>query len=401
MPNTSGSGSGAVSLSDSVRSSTSSNIIVEETSTSRNHTVTIGDNNGRETKRKTKDLLCIRHGVSLANEFMSLPDNKWGSPSFRDDPKLIDAPLSENGVQITKTEVPRQLLHQDDLRSFLVGTTITKDSNVISTANDGGEGHGNTESEYSGVELVLISPLTRCLQTYMYGVEPVLWELLVEQDRDVINHYYSGDDDDHDNNNNNNNNNNRNNSNDNNRNNSNDNNNNNNNNHDNPLSRSNLPIPVLALPLLRERVYLASDTGRPISVLEKEFPSIDFSECHKSHNDEDDDRWWYTGTKTSQTAGPLGDSIIWESDSKSNTEHHIIEEGYEEWRPHGEGQWYAVPGEPNAVFDRRMEELKEWLSRRKETKILLVAHWGVLRYLGDGVEWKNSEAKIIQLLPRS
>jgi hypothetical protein len=388
MPNTSGGGgsSGAASLPNSVRSSTSSHAIVEERNTSINHTGTIDDNNDGTTKRKTKDLMCIRHGVSLANEFMSMPDNKWGSSSFRDDPKLIDAPLSENGVQITKTKLPNQLLHQDDLRSFLVGTTTTtttKDPSGISTANDGGEERSATESEYGGVELVLVSPLTRCLQTYMYGVEPVLSKLLGGQDRGVV-----GDNDNDDNNSKGNNNINGSDS-----------------DSDNPPSRSSLPIPVMALPLLRERVYTASDTGRPISVLEKEFPSIDFSECHKSqsddqgsntdtNDDDDDDGWWYTGTKASQTAGPL-------RDSKSNTDHHIIEEGYEEWRPHGDGQWYAVPGEPEAVFDRRMEELKEWLFRRKETKILLVAHWGVLRYLGDGVQWKNSEAKIIQLLPRS
>ena len=300
--------------------------------------------------RKSKDLLCIRHGVSLANEFIG---NRWGNPSFRDDPNLIDAALSEAGIQLTKTELAEQLLCQDDLRSFVIGTT---------SEDDGG----------GGVELVLVSPLTRCLQTYIYGVEPALSELFTKQDDKGINFSTAGDSDCRDG------------------------------NHKSDYNslRSKLPIPVLALPLLRERVYTASDTGRPVSVLEKEFPSINFSECHKLRKerqglngvvddvDDVDDIWWYTGKETF-------------FDENGTKQYRSIDNEYEEWRPHGEGQWYAVPGEPKPVFDRRMEELKDWLFKRKETKILLVAHWGVLRHLSDGIKWKNSEAKIIQLLPSS
>ena len=195
--------------------------------------------------RQEKDLLCIRHGVSLANEFIG---NSWGSPSFRDDPKLVDSPLSKNGIQLTKTELPAQLLQQEKFRSFLTGS-----KNQTRNKNNG------------GVELVLISPLTRCLQTYIYGVEPVLRELFKEQSGSVLDNNDSENVDDSQN--------------------------------------RDLPIPVLAHPLLRERVYTVSDTGRPLSVLEKEFPSIDFSECHKSHENKqvddgdhnDNDVWWYTG----------------------------------------------------------------------------------------------------------
>lgn len=283
--------------------------------------VSLEGNSGIE-ERKATELLCIRHGVSLANEFIG---NRWGSPSFRDDPNLVDAALSKNGIQLTKTELPKQLLQQDEFKSFLMRT-----KNETTNSNNG------------GVELVLISPLTRCLQTYVYGVEPVLRKLLNEQD-DFQN--------------------------------------------DNDSQRRKLPIPVLAHPLLRERVYTASDTGRPVAVLEEEFPSIDFSECHKARKkrkgvegkNDANDIWWYTGLDENGT----------------------IDQDYKEWRPHGQGQWYAVPGEPAAVFEKRMEELKNWLFQRKETKILLVTHWGVLRYLSDGVRWENSEAKIIQLFPHS
>ena len=43
-----------------------------------------------------------------------------------------------------------------------------------------------------------------------------------------------------------------------------------------------------------------------------------------------------------------------------------------------------------------MKELDAYLAARPETHILLVAHWGVLRHLTKGMEWKNAEAKILQ-----
>ena len=279
----------------------------------------IDGNREARLQKTTKDLLCIRHGISLFNEYSSLPGNTWGSPSFRDDPELADTPLSEIGKARTRIELPEQLLHETDLRSFLVGSSLRG-------------------VQDDGVELVLVSPLTRCLQTYEYGVKPVLSKLLTGGERPL--HHSTGE----------------------------------------HYKRTGLPIPVLALPLLSSRVYTISDTGRPIAVLEEEFPDIDFSECYKpdsSGQTNDDDPWWYTGVSDTNTGRD------------------------QEWRPHGQGQWYAVPGEPKDVFDRRMEELKAWLFRRKETKILLVTHWGVLRYLSKGTEWKNAEAKIIQLRPPS
>ena len=318
-------------------------IDVREESNTVEQDIAFVQENNHVSERKPKELLCVRHGISLANEFIG---NRWGSPSFHDDPNLIDAPLSETGIQNARTKLAEQLLHQDDLRSFLVGNAnkTTNWSDISSYAYDG------------GVELVLISPLTRCLQTYAYGVEPALSELLTKKDSEGSDDFNDGGAIGT---------------------------------NDNRLSRSKLPIPVLALPLLRERVYTISDTGRSTSVLEKEFPSIDFFECHKSRNERqgsngggDDDIWWYTGEIRGNGSETTDDE-------------------YKEWRPHGQGQWYAVPGEPKVVFERRIEELKEWLFQRKETKIMIVAHWELLRSLSGGTKWKNSEAKIIRLLPNS
>jgi broad specificity phosphatase PhoE len=222
------------------------------------------------TMPKQKRLLCVRHGISVANELMSQPGNEWGDATFRDDGTLIDAPLSEAGRQKTRLNLPRQL--QTEFADFL-----------------------------DEVELVIISPLTRCLQTFDYGVRE---ELLLKHQK---------------------------------------------------------KIPILATPLLRERVYTASDTGRPASILAKEFPYVDFSEIPPGE-------WWY------DKAYPKS----------------------QEWRPHLDGQRYAAPGEPQEVFEKRMEELDEWIWNRKERNILMVAHWGVLRHLTSGTEWENAEARMLQ-----
>jgi broad specificity phosphatase PhoE len=221
-----------------------------------------------------KKLLCVRHGISVANEFMRQPGNQWGEPTFRDDGKM-DAPLSKAGRQKTQEVLPQQL--QTEFSDFL-----------------------------DEVELVIISPLTRCLETYQYGAETELKHHI-----------------------------------------------------------KNKGIPVLAVPLLCERVYTASDTGRPASTLTEEFPGVDFSECPSNA---DTKQWWY-------------------SDQYPESE---------EWRPHGQGQSYAVPGEPKEVFEKRMEHLDEWIWNRPERNILMVAHWGVLRHLTSGTEWQNAEAKMLE-----
>jgi broad specificity phosphatase PhoE len=89
----------------------------------------------------TKRLLCIRHAKSVANEFMAQPGNTWGEATFSDDANLRDAPLSETGIQQCVDNLHPQL--QDEYADFL-----------------------------EQVELVICSPLTRCLETFTKGVEP-------------------------------------------------------------------------------------------------------------------------------------------------------------------------------------------------------------------------------------
>ena len=129
--------------------------------------------------------------------------------------------------------------------------------------------------------------------------------------------------------------------------------------------------PILALPLSTERVYTASDTGRDVTELSQQFPHVDWSLMQERATEEKD--WWYSHTHLDN-----------ETVAK-----------YEEWRPHKEGQWYAVPGEPESHFMTRMKKLEEWIAAREEQTIMLVAHWGVIRYMTGGYSAENCEVTVL------
>ena len=133
---------------------------------------------------------------------------------------------------------------------------------------------------------------------------------------------------------------------------------------------TNMP-PILALPLSTERVYTASDTGRCVTQLSQQFPYVDWSLMQASDTKEKD--WWY---------------------SHANLDDEAVAK-YEEWRPHKEGQWYAVPGEPESHFMARMKCLEEWIAAREEQTIMLVGHWGVIRYLTGGYSAENCEVTVL------
>jgi broad specificity phosphatase PhoE len=244
------------------------------------------------TVAKQKRLICIRHARSEGNEFLSKPGNRWGDATFCDDATLIDAKLTPAGLEQVKHELLPFWTQEETEHSQLL----------------------------QQVDLILVSPLTRTLETFYHGVEPALQKLLRSSSN--IN-----------------------------------------------MPPDNKMPPVMAHPLCTERVYTASDTGRSVEELEKEFPLVDWSLVRDYNGGK---QWWYTH-KTQVDA-----------------------DTYQEWRPHGQGQWYAVPGEPETVFTNRMKALDEWLDQRSETTILIVAHWGVLRYITAGFGTKNCEVKVIE-----
>jgi hypothetical protein len=56
------------------------------------------DNQENQLKKQTL-LFGVRHGVSVANEYMSQPGHRWGDATFYDDVQYADAPLSVAGQQ--------------------------------------------------------------------------------------------------------------------------------------------------------------------------------------------------------------------------------------------------------------------------------------------------------------
>lgn len=140
-------------------------------------------------------------------------------------------------------------------------------------------------------------------------------------------------------------------------------------------------VPVVALPLATERLYLISDHGSSTVELRKRFPFVDFESEHGDETDE----WWFQVVSDEDMEKSSG----WESFR------YVQKRNYVEWRPNENGQTYACHGEPDFHFRSRMVALSNWLSNRKESTICLVAHWGVLEWLTGGDDFKNCEMKVV------
>lgn len=316
--NKSNSNTKASSLSSTSLSSSSSN--VNESNTNENKAGVYyksKQNIKKESNIKQKKLLLIRHGTSLANEFMDRPGNRWGDKTFTDDMSLVDASLSQTGI--SQANILQRTLSNRFVLPKVVDDNGNSDSNNM----------GDVASDVIQVDdnlLVVTSPLRRCIETMTIGVLP---NLLLTNDCNSNNTKNDNDNDDEKK-------------------------------EDNSKS-----FKIVVQPLARERVYTASDTGRPISELEKDYPHLDFVTCFQSPIDQNS--WWYTHDKNSTTP-------------------------YQEWRPFGDGQFYAVPGEPIGEFNERMVQLFHWIESREEQTIILVCHWGVIRWF-TGEDVKNCHVK--------
>mmetsp|Transcript_6915 Transcript_6915/g.8521 ORF Transcript_6915/g.8521 Transcript_6915/m.8521 type:complete len:176 (-) Transcript_6915:181-708(-) len=138
-------------------------------------------------------------------------------------------------------------------------------------------------------------------------------------------------------------------------------------------------VPIVALPLASERVYLCSDVISPLADLQQLYPYIDFtSQFQRPEIQEEPQNWW----------------LRFQNDYSRDTLYPNPRRNDVEWRPSENGQRYVCPGEPEDCFQDRMTRLYEWLERRDEQTIALVCHWGVLQWL-TGYEFKNCEAKIV------
>jgi hypothetical protein len=163
-------------------------------------------------------------------------------------------------------------------------------------------------------------------------------------------------------------------------------------------------VPCIVLPLATERVYTSSDTGGRLSLQELQSffsqPELDWSymptvtssttstvtptvtTTTTNAEANESPHWWYTGNNIyPPTATAISTTEESNNQSQPEQQQQQQDDSLEEWRPHGQGQYYACPGEPQDVFEQRMEQFVMWLRQRPEQCIVLVTHWGVLHYL--------------------
>ena len=280
----------------------------------------------------------IRHGRSMSNEWMT-GDNEWGNPTFNDRNNIRDSPLSEHGIR------QAQQLCQQLFQEFSALTMKNDSNNKNPKCSDHWLCH---------VDMILVSPLTRCLQTYQYAIEPLL-----------------------------------------------------------PMVASfkSFPRPYVN-PLLSERLYSRSEMGRSVLELQTEFPQMDWSFFDISEDKtigQSNNIWWYDPTVPT----PFNTNVD-DNNCKTVSDSHTTtsEELTNEWRPYGDGQFYMCPGEPELIFQRRMEALRLWIyqkilaepqepNKAKEEpntmNVLTIGHWGVYRYFTNGMEMENCQICTFEL----
>jgi broad specificity phosphatase PhoE len=260
----------------------------------------------------------IRHGTSVSNEWMTGP-NAWGAPTYDDRLNIRDSPLSAAGIAQAKA---------------LCRTWQEELQRRNSDNDDDIPPHW-----LSKVQLIVLSPLTRCLQTYQYAIQPLF-----------LSRWQQG----------------------------------------NVEQRSPPPPRVVVQPLLAERLYTRSETGRPVSILRREFPGaeIDWSLLP---DDEHHDAPQQQHVQRQDLSSAVPDGCWWYH-PRVPTRFTANVPLSQEWRPHEQGQVYGdVAGEPWVVFERRMQALSHWLhNEQPETCILTVGHWGVYRHLAS-IELDNGQ----------
>ena len=267
-------------------------IIPNNNSSTNNSNKNVGNNNNNSIN-KNKRLILIRHGCTYANEYLAQPGLQWGDATFRDIPQLRDSPLSPRGIR----------------QAMSLREVIERNSNSF-------QQQMGVRLDLQDIDLVVVSPLSRTLQTFELSLLPMLQKM---------NH------------------------------------------------NAEKKVPIVALPLARERLYMISDMGITTGELKVKFPWADFDS--EFLTEADHTTWWYTPTSSIEN-----DDDMWSN--------------YVEWRPHGQGQQYLVPGEPDVEFAARMQALYNWLGSRSEQNIVLVCHWGTLEYL-TGYDFDNCEVKIV------
>jgi len=287
--------------------------------------------------KKSKKVILIRHGCTYMNEYLSQPGCRWGDTGFTDvfsdeDIKSYrDSPLSKRG------------------EAQAIGLLKASETQKI----------------LEDVEIIAVSPLTRTLQTMAIALLPHISAESREtshakagtlKEKEIDNNEECCKEE--------------------------------------KYQSDHVEIPIVALPLAAERLYLISDLGSSSSKLSKRYPYVDF----KTEFHDKGEKWWFT-VEDDDTCSAVNAA---DNNSKVHTLNEIKatfgccerESEYKEWRPNAEGQTYACPGESQAFFNRRMTALYDWIDLREESTICLVSHWGVLECL-TGAQFENCELRVI------
>ena len=174
-----------------------------------------------------KSIVFIRHGCTFMNEYLGR-GNEFGSPNFSDVfataedlEKFRDSKLSPLGVNQAKALARRLTKKVDSLGRIIPSWSFP--------------GMGTKENEISfdprDLDLIVVSPLTRALQTFDIGLKPALVDYKPK---------------------------------------------------------------VIAQPLASERVYLISDQGRHRSDLERDWGhDVCFESCFRLNNNKLIEEWWF------------------------------------------------------------------------------------------------------------
>lgn len=104
----------------------------------------------------TKSITLIRHGVALHN----ICDEKTGAKPDVLDPKFTDSPLTRHG-ELQAFQLGERLRRIGLVRCYHEDNADGGSTSVGTTAGC----RSSSDAETSPIELVICSPLTRCLQT--------------------------------------------------------------------------------------------------------------------------------------------------------------------------------------------------------------------------------------------
>jgi hypothetical protein len=349
----------------------------------------------KQFKRKRKRLVFLRHGRTHMNEWIN--DIHFGGPNFTDifpdTPEYRtlyhDTPLSPTGMWQAK-----QLCHQlETLQRANQERITTRTAEALDSSErtmrwkralDALQLSEDDAHWLEELDLIVTSPHTRALQTVEIGLLPLLRSLPTTITTKK----------------------------------------------DGPTT-----VPIVALPLAAERLYLVSDLGTPRSQLAQTFDFCDFATGFDRPADFLGSVTLALSTLTTTTTTTTATGR--ETEEQEDPWHYRPSPeqiaNYVEWRPHGQGQQYACLGEPQELFDQRMKDLYHWLKKKMigiddsdqhnphihvheeddsgETKtmkkeystIAVVCHWGVIDWMIQE-SFQNCELRVVSfddLKPRA